>query len=203
MDTGFNAAEKAGPQTSHQQLWMILSCSAIAPVISMWEQWGTFIFPRSPHLHFVFQLVKRQPLTNPCCLPVRLPHAHMINDRRRWQTLWNLSPTLESFHLLSRFVSFCRWICSLPCCVRRRSVPRMPSTESQAEDNPYDYRHLLRKTSQRRKLIKQYWTLCPDLTPDAHCVATFHPSSCTSIWFITASAKTFKTSSGNENFNLL
>ncbi|XP_070842280.1 myosin-IIIa isoform X3 [Chaetodon trifascialis] len=38
----------------------------------------------------------------------------------------------------------------------RRSVPRMPSTESQAEDNPYDYRHLLRKTSQRRKLIKQY-----------------------------------------------
>uniref|UniRef100_A0A4W6DVD6 non-specific serine/threonine protein kinase n=1 Tax=Lates calcarifer TaxID=8187 RepID=A0A4W6DVD6_LATCA len=36
------------------------------------------------------------------------------------------------------------------------SVPRMPSTESQTEENPYDYRHLLRKTSQRRRLIKQY-----------------------------------------------
>ncbi|XP_036437759.1 myosin-IIIa [Colossoma macropomum] len=38
----------------------------------------------------------------------------------------------------------------------RRSFPRMPSTESQSEDNPYDYRKLLRKTSQRRRLIKQY-----------------------------------------------
>ncbi|XP_029002637.1 myosin-IIIa isoform X2 [Betta splendens] len=38
----------------------------------------------------------------------------------------------------------------------RLSVPRMPSTESQSEDNPYDYRRLLRKTSQRRRLIKQY-----------------------------------------------
>ncbi|XP_067343074.1 myosin-IIIa isoform X1 [Channa argus] len=38
----------------------------------------------------------------------------------------------------------------------RHSVSRMPSTESQAEDNPYDYRRLLRKTSQRRRLIKQY-----------------------------------------------
>ncbi|KAM3860363.1 myosin-IIIa [Diretmus argenteus] len=39
---------------------------------------------------------------------------------------------------------------------KRHSVPRMPSTESHTEDNPYDYRHLLRKTSQRRKLIKKY-----------------------------------------------
>ncbi|KAI4902352.1 hypothetical protein NFI96_020808, partial [Prochilodus magdalenae] len=38
----------------------------------------------------------------------------------------------------------------------RRSFPRMPSTESQSEDNPYDYRKLLRKTSQRGRLIKQY-----------------------------------------------
>ncbi|CAJ1082668.1 myosin-IIIa [Xyrichtys novacula] len=38
----------------------------------------------------------------------------------------------------------------------RRSVPRLPSTESQTEENPYDFRHLLRKTSQRRRLIKQY-----------------------------------------------
>ncbi|XP_062335819.1 myosin-IIIa isoform X1 [Osmerus eperlanus] len=39
---------------------------------------------------------------------------------------------------------------------KRHSVPRMPSTESQTEDNPYDYRRLLRKTSQRRRLIKHY-----------------------------------------------
>ncbi|XP_032359239.1 myosin-IIIa isoform X3 [Etheostoma spectabile] len=38
----------------------------------------------------------------------------------------------------------------------RRSVPRMPSTESRTEDNPYDFRHILRKTSQRRRLIKHY-----------------------------------------------
>ncbi|AWP21046.1 Myosin IIIA [Scophthalmus maximus] len=38
----------------------------------------------------------------------------------------------------------------------RRSVPRMLSVESRTEDNPYDFRHLLRKTSQRRKLIKRY-----------------------------------------------
>ncbi|XP_028826695.1 LOW QUALITY PROTEIN: myosin-IIIa [Denticeps clupeoides] len=38
----------------------------------------------------------------------------------------------------------------------RHSFPRTPSTESQAADNPYDYRKLLRKTSQRRRLIKQF-----------------------------------------------
>ncbi|XP_078137393.1 myosin-IIIa [Sander vitreus] len=38
----------------------------------------------------------------------------------------------------------------------RHSVPRMPSTESRTEDNPYDFRHILRKTSQRRRLIKHY-----------------------------------------------
>uniref|UniRef100_A0A3Q1JFE1 non-specific serine/threonine protein kinase n=1 Tax=Anabas testudineus TaxID=64144 RepID=A0A3Q1JFE1_ANATE len=43
-----------------------------------------------------------------------------------------------------------------PATDNRLSVPRMPSTESQTEENPYDYRRLLRKTSQRRRLIKQY-----------------------------------------------
>ncbi|XP_063339367.1 myosin-IIIa isoform X2 [Pelmatolapia mariae] len=38
----------------------------------------------------------------------------------------------------------------------RRSVPRMASTESRTEENPYDFRHLLRKTSQRQRLIKHY-----------------------------------------------
>ncbi|KAF4096052.1 hypothetical protein G5714_023655 [Onychostoma macrolepis] len=37
----------------------------------------------------------------------------------------------------------------------RHSFSRMPSTESQSEDNPYDYRKILRKTSQRRRLITQ------------------------------------------------
>ncbi|XP_064797093.1 myosin-IIIa [Oncorhynchus masou masou] len=38
---------------------------------------------------------------------------------------------------------------------RQHSVPRLPSAEGQ-DDNPYDYRKILRKTSQRRRLIKQY-----------------------------------------------
>lgn len=38
----------------------------------------------------------------------------------------------------------------------RHSLPRMASTDSKKDDNPYDYRHLLRKTSQRQRLIKQY-----------------------------------------------
>ncbi|KAK6299813.1 hypothetical protein J4Q44_G00298460 [Coregonus suidteri] len=38
---------------------------------------------------------------------------------------------------------------------KRHSIPRLPSAEGQ-DDNPYDYRKLLRKTSQRRRLIKQY-----------------------------------------------
>ncbi|MGH0164038.1 UNVERIFIED_CONTAM: hypothetical protein FKN15_046203 [Acipenser sinensis] len=39
----------------------------------------------------------------------------------------------------------------------RQAVTKMPSTESvEGEDNPYDYRKLLRKTSQRNRLIKQF-----------------------------------------------
>ncbi|XP_062415251.1 myosin-IIIa [Pungitius pungitius] len=41
-------------------------------------------------------------------------------------------------------------------CNDRFLLPRMPSTDSRTEDNPFDFRHLLRKTSQRRRLIKQY-----------------------------------------------
>ncbi|KAG7231250.1 hypothetical protein INR49_012081 [Caranx melampygus] len=40
------------------------------------------------------------------------------------------------------------------------SVPRMPSTESRTDENPYDFRHLLRKTSQRRRLIKHAESGC-------------------------------------------
>uniref|UniRef100_A0A6Q2Y921 non-specific serine/threonine protein kinase n=1 Tax=Esox lucius TaxID=8010 RepID=A0A6Q2Y921_ESOLU len=38
---------------------------------------------------------------------------------------------------------------------KQYSVPRLQSTEGQ-DDNPYDFRKLLRKTSQRRKLLRQY-----------------------------------------------
>lgn len=44
----------------------------------------------------------------------------------------------------------------VPLPVPRRSVPRTLSSNSQTKDNPYDFRHLLRKTSQRKKLIKHY-----------------------------------------------
>ncbi|NXA12212.1 MYO3A protein, partial [Sapayoa aenigma] len=38
----------------------------------------------------------------------------------------------------------------------RSRVVERPLDESKAEDNPYDYRRLLRKTSQRRRLIQQF-----------------------------------------------
>ncbi|KAM9332958.1 myosin-IIIa [Pholidichthys leucotaenia] len=41
-----------------------------------------------------------------------------------------------------------------PAKVNRRSFSRASSTESRTGENPYDYRHLLRKTSQRQRLIK-------------------------------------------------
>ncbi|XP_056440768.1 myosin-IIIa [Gadus chalcogrammus] len=39
---------------------------------------------------------------------------------------------------------------------KRGSVSRMPSMESSAGGNPFDFRHLLRKTSQRQRLIKHH-----------------------------------------------
>uniref|UniRef100_A0A665X664 non-specific serine/threonine protein kinase n=1 Tax=Echeneis naucrates TaxID=173247 RepID=A0A665X664_ECHNA len=66
----------------------------------------------------------------------------------------HLLPTTSLLFLFFDF--FCEFHCRLPRHSDRRSVPRMPSTESRTEENPYDFRHLLRKTSQRRRLIKQY-----------------------------------------------
>ncbi|XP_061521947.1 myosin-IIIa isoform X1 [Phycodurus eques] len=37
-----------------------------------------------------------------------------------------------------------------------QSVPGTPSAATRTDNNPYDFRHLLRKTSQRRRLIRQY-----------------------------------------------
>uniref|UniRef100_A0A8C3H2K0 non-specific serine/threonine protein kinase n=1 Tax=Corvus moneduloides TaxID=1196302 RepID=A0A8C3H2K0_CORMO len=42
---------------------------------------------------------------------------------------------------------------TLLCLIPRSRVAERPLEESKAEDNPYDYRRLLRKTSQRRRLI--------------------------------------------------
>uniref|UniRef100_A0A672JZ14 non-specific serine/threonine protein kinase n=1 Tax=Sinocyclocheilus grahami TaxID=75366 RepID=A0A672JZ14_SINGR len=57
------------------------------------------------------------------------------------------------FSLASSFP--CEVTLYLPLSVHRHSFSRMPSTESQSEDNPYDYRKILRKTSQRRRLLTQ------------------------------------------------
>lgn len=75
-------------------------------------------------------------------------------------------PLLISHCTASLFPSFTVWssvhflpgplsLYLLCCCVDRHSVTRLPTAEGQ-DDNPYDYRKLLRKTSQRRRLIKQY-----------------------------------------------
>uniref|UniRef100_A0A8C5IZE0 non-specific serine/threonine protein kinase n=1 Tax=Junco hyemalis TaxID=40217 RepID=A0A8C5IZE0_JUNHY len=45
---------------------------------------------------------------------------------------------------------------TLLCLIPRSRVAERPLEESKAEDNPYDYRRLLRKTSQRRRLIQQF-----------------------------------------------
>lgn len=52
------------------------------------------------------------------------------------------------------FPFLCEVMLYLPLSVHRHSFSRMPS-ESPSEDNPYDYRKILRKTSQRRRLITQ------------------------------------------------
>ncbi|KAM9233010.1 myosin-IIIa-like [Leptosomus discolor] len=53
------------------------------------------------------------------------------------------------------------FFCAYPLLVYDVFVPRSrvaesPLEESKTEDNPYDYRRLLRKTSQRRRLIQQF-----------------------------------------------
>uniref|UniRef100_A0A8C1K572 non-specific serine/threonine protein kinase n=1 Tax=Cyprinus carpio TaxID=7962 RepID=A0A8C1K572_CYPCA len=63
------------------------------------------------------------------------------------------SPLSFPFSLVSSFP--CEVPLYLPLSVHRHSFSRMPSTESQSEDNPYDYRKILRKTSQRQRLITQ------------------------------------------------
>uniref|UniRef100_A0A8C3TQ67 non-specific serine/threonine protein kinase n=1 Tax=Catharus ustulatus TaxID=91951 RepID=A0A8C3TQ67_CATUS len=45
---------------------------------------------------------------------------------------------------------------TLLCIIPRSRVAERPLEESKGEDNPYDYRRLLRKTSQRRRLIQQF-----------------------------------------------
>lgn len=118
------------------------------------------------------------------CFPASPPSPQTARAHDKWLEKIN---NMKCFYSSSR-VGFV--LCSSLCFlfvffyVDRRSVPRMASTESRTEDNPYDYRHLLRKTSQRRKLIKQYWTAEP------FCLTC---STRLQVWFITASAETFET----------
>lgn len=91
------------------------------------------------------------------CFPVR-PHIASDNTKSFVSALIFLFPAWFQFGPMVVFFIPCVESVLSCFCADRRSVPRMLSTESRTEDNPYDYRHLLRKTSQRRKLIKQYWT---------------------------------------------
>ncbi|NXM76292.1 MYO3A protein, partial [Serilophus lunatus] len=59
------------------------------------------------------------------------------------------STTRRKRHPIERRTSILR-------ATERSRVAERPLDESKAEDNPYDYRRLLRKTSQRRRLIQQF-----------------------------------------------
>ncbi|NXX78444.1 MYO3A protein, partial [Urocolius indicus] len=59
------------------------------------------------------------------------------------------STTRKKRHPLQRRTSILR-------ATERSRVTESPLEESKTEDNPYDYRRLLRKTSQRRRLIQQF-----------------------------------------------
>uniref|UniRef100_A0A672NH23 non-specific serine/threonine protein kinase n=1 Tax=Sinocyclocheilus grahami TaxID=75366 RepID=A0A672NH23_SINGR len=78
---------------------------------------------------------------------------HMINVSEQKMQISKCENLPAFFPFLASFP--CEVTLYLPLSVHRHSFSRMPSTESQSEDNPYDYRKILRKTSQRRKLITQ------------------------------------------------
>ncbi|XP_074013727.1 myosin-IIIa-like [Numenius arquata] len=59
------------------------------------------------------------------------------------------STTRKKRHSVERRTSILR-------ATERSRVAESPLEESKTEDNPYDYRRLLRKTSQRRRLIQQF-----------------------------------------------
>ncbi|NXK89279.1 MYO3A protein, partial [Formicarius rufipectus] len=59
------------------------------------------------------------------------------------------STTRRKRHPIERRTSILR-------ATERSRIAERPLEESKAEDNPYDYRRLLRKTSQRRRLIQQF-----------------------------------------------
>uniref|UniRef100_A0A803Y104 non-specific serine/threonine protein kinase n=1 Tax=Meleagris gallopavo TaxID=9103 RepID=A0A803Y104_MELGA len=66
---------------------------------------------------------------------------------------WKLSGRLGVFAKVNVFISIPETLLHL---IPRSRVAESPLEESRAEDNPYDYRRLLRKTSQRRRLIQQF-----------------------------------------------
>lgn len=66
---------------------------------------------------------------------------------------WKLSGWLGASAEVNVFISIPETLLHL---IPRSRVAESPLEENRAEDNPYDYRRLLRKTSQRRRLIQQF-----------------------------------------------
>uniref|UniRef100_A0A8C2AY84 non-specific serine/threonine protein kinase n=1 Tax=Cyprinus carpio TaxID=7962 RepID=A0A8C2AY84_CYPCA len=81
-----------------------------------------------------------------------LPSERRRSSKRRSSSERPLSDNITHLH---HSVNLTNIPLYLPLSVHRHSFSRMPSTESQSEDNPYDYRKILRKTSQRQRLITQ------------------------------------------------
>uniref|UniRef100_A0A8C9F9R9 non-specific serine/threonine protein kinase n=1 Tax=Pavo cristatus TaxID=9049 RepID=A0A8C9F9R9_PAVCR len=74
-------------------------------------------------------------------------HGLKLPDNCHLKILFNL------FAEVNVFISIPETLLHL---IPRSRVTESPLEESRAEDNPYDYRRLLRKTSQRRRLIQQF-----------------------------------------------
>uniref|UniRef100_A0A8C0IAD4 non-specific serine/threonine protein kinase n=1 Tax=Bubo bubo TaxID=30461 RepID=A0A8C0IAD4_BUBBB len=66
---------------------------------------------------------------------------------------WRLSSRLGVFAKVNVLTLISETLLRL---ILRSRVAESPLEESKTEDNPYDYRRLLRKTSQRRRLIQQF-----------------------------------------------
>ncbi|XP_056155482.1 myosin-IIIa [Lampris incognitus] len=76
-----------------------------------------------------------------------------VTEKRRSQSA-EQRPTSERRQFRQRAVSEPQT--PKPTKEERHSIPRLSSADIRPEENPYDFRHLLRKTSQRRRLIKHY-----------------------------------------------
>lgn len=95
---------------------------------------------------------------------------------------WRLSSRLGVFAKVNVVTLISK---TLLCLIPRSRVAERPLEESKAEDNPYDYRRLLRKTSQRRRLIQPFQLLLLFLLPFGFYQHNFfnHFIPCVSFFF--------------------